>query len=518
MAERSAIRSARGAVACSKGNGLTATIELAVSVIAVGGQLGLAVMAATRMRRSATAAPLLALAIVMTLWTLSARANRMHLDRGLWHTVGTSVAPWLPALAVLYVYAFLGRRRDAWMTAVLTAAGSVSLTACLAPFVPRAAAFERSAAWDVAYLATLLGCLGISTFHLWTARKRFVRPEAAMQLRLVVTAWLIGFAGGLCETLADLRFAVPRVGPVALLGTTTTLAFVTFKAIDGGTNRRSHLALGLGLLTLATSLVAQAFALSALSPRDAVVIVATASTMLMLVAILWPMGLVVRARQAEAERLVFLGRVSDQLAHDVRNPLSAIVGATDFLRVEWEQAPESTRDMLDTIGTEARRIEATLDVYRRLGDMAPQAERTDLAALARRALRNVPAGEALAIDADLPETIALVDPSLVLPALENVLRNAFEAIASRKDGGHVRLRVATEGQHAVVRVADDGPGFAPETEAWVTRPYFTTKAHGLGLGLSLVERVVDAHLGRLVFRPSDLGGVEVELAFERAGP
>jgi len=493
-------------------------VDIAVSVIAVGGQLGLGVVAATRVRRAPTAAPLLALSVCMALWTLAARANRMHLDRSVWHWVGTSVAPWLPALAVLYVYAFVGRRRDGWVRTSLFAATLVSLVACLSRWVPRAAELERSAAWDVAYLATLVWCLGVSAWRLWIARQRFTQPDAVTRHRLVCVAWLIGFAGGLCETLADLDFPASRVGPVALLGTTMTLAFVTLKPNEVGSTRRSTLALALGSLTLVGSLIAQAFALRTLSPRDAVIIVATASTVLMLLAILWPLGLILRARHAEAARLVFLGHVSDQLAHDVRNPLSAIVGATDFLRVEWEQAPASTLTMLDIIGTEARRIEATLDIYRRLGDMAPQLEPTDLAVLARRALRNVCGDKKVAIDTDLPATVACVDPSLVLPALENVLRNAIEAIAGHPESGRVRLTVCVEGERAVVRVADDGPGFDAETEAWITRPYFTTKTHGLGLGLALVQRVVDAHLGRLVFRPSDLGGAEVELTFERARP
>jgi signal transduction histidine kinase len=251
--------------------------------------------------------------------------------------------------------------------------------------------------------------------------------------------------------------------------------------------------------------------LLALSPREAVIIAATASTVLVVLATLWPLGSALRDRRAEADRLVFLGHVSDQLAHDVRNPLSAIVGAADFLRVEWRDAPESTHEMLDTVATEARRIAATLDVYRRLSDMAPQREPADLGALAARALRNVRGDAPFAVETDLPETLASIDPALVLPALENLLRNAIEATAG---SGRVRLSVAREAQLAWVRVADDGPGLTPEDEAWVTRSYFTTKAHGLGLGLALVKRVVDAHRGVLRFGRSDMGGLEVELAFE----
>ncbi len=492
------------------------SFDVLVSMLSVAGHIGLGAVASARLRRTPLARPLLLLAFVMALWTLSARANRMHLDREVWHWIGATVAPWLPYLAVEYIYAFLGRRRDLPRLLALGLTLSLSIVALLGRFSARFDALERSAAWDVSFLALLALSLGLSTLRMWQSRDAFVDARARFRFRAAAVGWLVGFVGGVAETLADFRLPVPRIGPLCLLFTASILAAGTLR--DARHDRSDAFTQALAGAAVLISVIAQTIALLALSPREAVLMASTASLVLLGGIVAWVTTASVRSARARDERLRFLGHVSDQFAHDIRNPLAAIRGAIDFLRVELEDVPLSAdgeaREMLDLVESEARRVEGMLELYRRLGDRNPETQPVDLAAIAERAIRSVSFDGDASVDARaLVPVLAEVDPALVLPAIENVLKNAIEAA-----GPEGRVIVATDYRDAWARVlvSDDGGGIAPEVSAWVTRPYATSKPQGFGLGLSLVRRVVDAHEGQLVFSRATLGGACVELWFERA--
>ena len=482
-------------------------------MIAVAGQIGLGAVAASRLRRTATAAPLLGLAVCMALWTLAARANRMRLDRSVWHWVGSSTAPWLVVMGVLYVYRFLGRKWDAGVGLIVAVAGALSAPAFVARWSPAAAAMEQSVAWDLLLLAALVVGVTLCVARLRTAKSRFAGAYDKVTFRLVAGAWVAGFIAGVSETLADFGVPALRVGPAALLVTTAMLLAATLRTETPRASDRVAIGFGLGTAAIVASLLFQGIALTSASTRDGVIIAATVSSLLLVAITIWPVASLIRARRAEAERLVFLGRISDQLAHDVRNPLAAIRGATDFLRVELEgDGRPELGEMLDVIDVESRRVEQTLGVYRRLGALAPEVEPVDLADLATRAVRNIEADGAIEVGVALEPSPAVVDPALVLPALENLLRNAVEATEAR---GTVELHTNSDELAAWVRVADDGPGLTAETASWITRPYFTTKATGMGLGLAMVRRVIEAHHGELTFERSSLGGLAVQMTFKR---
>jgi signal transduction histidine kinase len=97
-----------------------------------------------------------------------------------------------------------------------------------------------------------------------------------------------------------------------------------------------------------------------------------------------------------------------------------------------------------------------------------------------------------------------IDAMMLRRALDNLVRNATQAIPLRE--GRIEVRVQREGQNAVIEVADDGPGIAPDQRARVFDPYFTTKREGTGLGLAIVKKVVLEHGGEVSASASDLGG------------
>ncbi len=197
------------------------------------------------------------------------------------------------------------------------------------------------------------------------------------------------------------------------------------------------------------------------------------------------------------EALAAVGEMAAGLAHEIRNPLSAIQGAAQVIRGESD--PGRASEMLQVLEEESSRlgrfVGEFLD-YARPG--AARREPVDLGELARRALRLAEtSGAKLHGTVSLAEGTprALGDPEQLLRVFGNLVRNAWEAAGA---GGTVAVRVAPAGSRRVtIRFEDDGPGIPPEEIPKLFQPFHTTKPGGTGLGLALVHRIVETQGGEV---------------------
>ena len=228
----------------------------------------------------------------------------------------------------------------------------------------------------------------------------------------------------------------------------------------------------------------------------------------------------VRARKHQVElthaaRLSTLGGMAAGLAHEINQPLAAIVsyarGCARRLRV-GDVRPEALLEIIESIAAQALRAAAVL---RRIRDFVRHREvpreRVDLGEVVREALHfaEVEArhlGVGLRVELD-PEPLAVeVDPIQIEQVILNLVRNGFEATASRvapeSDRREVVIRTARTPHGAEVTVSDTGPGVSAAVAARLFEPFFTTKRDGLGLGLSISRAIVEAHEGRLWVSPN----------------
>lgn len=210
---------------------------------------------------------------------------------------------------------------------------------------------------------------------------------------------------------------------------------------------------------------------------------------------------------AEQRSLARLGEFAATLAHEVRNPLTAI--RVDLQVVE-ESLPDDDRALrplrraLDEIDRLDRTVGAAL--------LATRAGRTDRApvdlvpavrAAAATAERSVTPSRAIPIEA-LPEPAWVHGDAAALQQLFlNVLLNALEAV---RDGGEVRVAVWSDRGRYFVEVADTGRGLSPEAAAHAFDPLFTTRADGTGLGLTIAARLTHAHGGTIRLENAAGGG------------
>jgi signal transduction histidine kinase/HAMP domain-containing protein len=209
-------------------------------------------------------------------------------------------------------------------------------------------------------------------------------------------------------------------------------------------------------------------------------------------------------RARHNERLAALGGMAGGLLHEIRNPLAAITVYLDLLRQKDTGA--EVREIVERILAESERLNGFLEDFQVFAGLKPlRREVVTAAAVAEEAAGSLRWPAAVQLRRELPPELRLdIDRRLVVHALRNLLQNALDALAGRS--GEIGLTGCREAHAVVLSVADDGPGIAPERRERVLEPMFTTRAGGIGLGLTIVERVVQAHDGKLHVAAAPSGG------------
>ena len=201
------------------------------------------------------------------------------------------------------------------------------------------------------------------------------------------------------------------------------------------------------------------------------------------------------------ERLATLGRIAASVSHELRNPLGAISNATYFLKMQLAQASEvKVRRHLDIIERQikiANRIIGDLLNFSRTPTL--DVESFPLAPLCMDALGvlTIPDFIEVALDVE-PNLMVEADRQYLNQVLQNLISNAVQAMP---EGGKLKLRAEhVERQGEVwleISVADTGIGITREEQEHIFEPLFTTRARGIGLGLTICKSVVEAHGGRI---------------------
>lgn len=225
---------------------------------------------------------------------------------------------------------------------------------------------------------------------------------------------------------------------------------------------------------------------------------------------------VVRSRGLviKAERYAALGKMADQLLHELRNPLSAIGGIAGMLSRRLAAEHDLTK-YTDNIVQLCGRMERTLnEVFDLFNTPEVCQEKVRLYQLISASLEIFRYEmERLNISLELqlpePEPVACVDRSYFQQALINVLKNAVEAMP---DGGSLEVAVEHDDSNIIIKVTDSGLGIARGHLSRLDEPFFTTKSHAMGIGLSLGKRVMEQHGGTLYIEQNDKGGATVTLS------
>jgi two-component system, NtrC family, sensor kinase len=202
------------------------------------------------------------------------------------------------------------------------------------------------------------------------------------------------------------------------------------------------------------------------------------------------------ARQQRAERLATIGQVGSGVAHELRNPLNNIATSSYYLHNAKNPTPEKKAEHLRRIQEQvqiANRVITALSNYAKMP--IPDLRPTDVRRVAEEAVTENDLAASIRVMHDWPTDLppALADPDQLRIVLSNLVRNARDAMPS---GGTLTLS-GRGGTRVEVTVTDTGVGIAPEHMARITEPLFTTKAKGLGLGLTLARAILEKNRGSL---------------------
>jgi signal transduction histidine kinase len=202
-------------------------------------------------------------------------------------------------------------------------------------------------------------------------------------------------------------------------------------------------------------------------------------------------------RQAAAERLATIGKVAGGIAHELRNPLNVVKTSVYFILNAKNASPEKIKTHLQRI---ERQVGVADGVITALNDFSrlpvPQMDRVDVESCLKDVLEVTTLPRNMRIEWALasPSPTVMGDRAQLHIVFSNLVRNARDAMP---DGGTLRLAAVSNRDHVDIQVQDTGIGIPAENLSRIMEPLYSTKAKGIGLGLSIAQEIVGRHNGTL---------------------
>ena len=229
------------------------------------------------------------------------------------------------------------------------------------------------------------------------------------------------------------------------------------------------------------------------------------------------------AQLAHADRLVALGELTAGIAHEINQPLTAIAAYADAGRALIDRGGDSSPDdmisICERIGEQSRRAAEVVQRLRRL-------VRSGTVVKARHDINQIISNVLLLFEYEVIRTGIQIeyDPVPDLPAiyvddvqiqqvLVNLVKNSLDALVDSGTGnGMIRIAADREGSELAVAVTDNGPGVSDQDREHLFEAFFTTRAQGVGLGLSICKSIATAHGGNLHYSRTGAGACRFTLS------
>lgn len=461
------------------------------SLLAAIGTLTLGAIAARGARRDPLARAITALCFVLFGWNFSVLAQRIvHHARvfEILDSVSTALSPPL-VLEVVIAFIGAGTRHRGLRIGAWAAFGALAAASVLVPD-------ERW--WSLTFLVCWMSVFAVEVTLLVRYLRRASEAREKARARIVLAALAFG---GACST-SDIAHAVGLPAPyLGALGTVVAAALLLTLVVrldlfeHRVTARTSIYVVGM----ISAGVVSYLVVLSAFAERLGVQLLFAVLLAMIGAAIARELALSLAETRARTQRLALVGRFSAQMTHDIRGPLTALLGAVQLLDGE-------KNEYLQLVADQAKRIAGIVDRYDRMARVEPVKTIVSVNDVAYGIARAHAVETALAE----PDPELDADRALLEAALENVVRNAVEAT-----GQASLVRVETRKSSGLVEIVviDQGPGMDARVLERATEDFFTTKANGSGLGLAFARRVVEAHGGELTIASRRKEGTTVTFRF-----
>jgi len=197
------------------------------------------------------------------------------------------------------------------------------------------------------------------------------------------------------------------------------------------------------------------------------------------------------------EKLALLGQLAGSVSHELRNPFGVISNAIYYLKSMLPNADETTKKYLEMISAEVRNsnriVSGLLDISR---TQPAERKKIVVSELVDQALEKQPPPEGIKVTTKIPSGLppVFIDPLQISQVLVNLITNAYQAMGK---GGTLTIKAKTENDTLSVSIKDTGCGISKENMNKLFEPLFTTRARGIGLGLSVSKNLVEVNGGSI---------------------
>ncbi len=232
--------------------------------------------------------------------------------------------------------------------------------------------------------------------------------------------------------------------------------------------------------------------------------------------------------QLSDQRRAAWSDIARRIAHEIKNPLTPIQLAAERLQRRYASEvstdPETFTRLTETIVRQVGDLRRMVDEFSNFARMPkPVFREENVHDVARAALflhEVAHPGISFAMEPQIGEFRLVCDRRQLGQALTNIVKNAVEAIETRRnrgehhfDGDRVDLAIRDQDGQLIFEITDTGIGL-PEDRERLTEPYMTTRVRGTGLGLAIVKKIVEEHHGEIAFHDRPGGGTRVRIAFD----
>jgi signal transduction histidine kinase len=199
----------------------------------------------------------------------------------------------------------------------------------------------------------------------------------------------------------------------------------------------------------------------------------------------------------KAEHLAAIGQVAAMVGHDLRNPLTGIIGATYYLKTKLEAKMDArAKEMVETIEMAiAHSDEIITNLLQYAGEMKLDISETETRSILNEAFSHVKVpSNVRVLDKTQEKQRIKCDQEKMKTAFAKIVENAFDAMPN---GGTLTVKSTKAKEGVTVSFSDTGVGIPSDVMTKFWSPFFTTKARGMGLGLTICKRIVEAHGGTI---------------------